>query len=236
MATVQTQDVLPVHSRVSWSAIFAGAITALAVYLLLSVLGVALGLSVSGTVGSTELGVGAAIWAVITTLLALFLGGWITSQCTVGENRMEAVIYGVILWGLVFAILLWLMASGVRLGFNAVIGLASATPGAVRTADRLTEEDLRAAGFTQGQIDNFKEQFHQLRARVQELPAGRGDVNWAAQSATAAWWTFGGILLSMLAAVGGAVAGAGPNLMLTGFGLRTTVTGVSYRSRESANR
>ena len=52
--------------------------TALAVYLVLTLLGVALGLSVSDRVRPENLQTGGAIWAILTTVIALFAGGWVT--------------------------------------------------------------------------------------------------------------------------------------------------------------
>jgi ABC-type transport system involved in multi-copper enzyme maturation permease subunit len=98
METVQTQDLVPVRSRISWSAILGGAVVAMAIYLLLG----ALGLTLTDRVGSQELGMGAAVWAVATLLVSLFVGGFVTSQCTVGESKTESTIYGVIVWGVVF--------------------------------------------------------------------------------------------------------------------------------------
>jgi len=202
----RTEDLLPVHSRVSWGAIFAGAMVALALYLLFSVLGTAIGLTVARNVDADELGTGAAIYAILVNLIALFVGGWVTSQCAVGENKLEAVVYGVILWGVVFAILLWLMVSGVRMGFNAVMSEAS-SPSQISAA-QATPEGLRSSISTP--------------APGQGAPPGAGaapppDFHAVAsdpRTVAAAWWTFGGILLSMLAAVGGALAGSGPNLIV----------------------
>lgn len=222
MATVQTQDLLPVRSRVSWAAILAGAVTALAVYLLLSTLGVALGFSVSGRVGDEELGIGVATWAIISTLVSLFLGGMVASQCTVGENKMEAVIYGLIVWGVVFAMLLWLMAGGIRIGFNAVMGVAS-SPGNSVLAARLTDRDLEAAGFRQEEIAQRRAEFDRLRASLTD------EVRNAAQdprAAKAAWWTFGGLLLSMLAAIAGSLTGSGPTLAIADVRIRQTIMGL----------
>jgi ABC-type transport system involved in multi-copper enzyme maturation permease subunit len=238
MATIQTEDVLPVRSRVSWGAIFAGTVVALASYLLLSVLGVALGLSFSAQLGERELGIGATAWAVVTTLLSLFLGGCIASLCTVGENKGEAVIYGIIVWGTVFAMLLWLMASGIRVGFNALIGIAS-TPVAqqfAQQASALSDADLRAAGFTDEQITNFRNQFEQLRNRSQNLPQQMRQAAEDPRATAAAWWTFGGLFLSMLAAVGGALAGSGPTLHLAAVRMRSTVLGTRVEPREPVNR
>lgn len=227
MSTVQPQDLLAVRSRVSWGAIFAGAVTALAVYLLLSTLGVAIGFSVSDRATDQQLGIGAAVLAIFSTLVSLFVGGYVASQCSVGENKQEAMIYGVIVWGVVFAMLLWLMAGGVRVGFNAVVGLAS-TPAANTVVNRMSDEDLRNAGFSQDEINASRAKFEQLQTRMHEA---------ASSPATtyAAWWTFAGLLLSMLASVAGALAGSGPTLTLAGLRVRTAVVRTDA-SRESAVR
>jgi hypothetical protein len=233
MATVESNDLRPVHGRVSWSAIIAGAVVALATYLLLSVLGVALGLSISSQVGDRQLGIGALVWIIITMGASLFLGGWVTSQCTVGERRTEAVVYGVLLWGLVFALLLGLMASGVRLGINAVMGVAS-SPMAANAAN-LSEENLRAAGFTQEQINSMRGQFDRLRSPEnlsQEIRTAAQDP----RAAQAAWWTFGGMILSMFFAIAGALAGSGPDVLFSAFGVRSLVMRTDESHRQPVAR
>jgi hypothetical protein len=58
------EDILPVRSRISWGAIFAGAVIALAIYLVLTVLGAAVGLSLTNTtVRGSTLWWSAVIWA-----------------------------------------------------------------------------------------------------------------------------------------------------------------------------
>jgi hypothetical protein len=215
-ATVHVEDVMPVRSRVSWGAIFAGATVALALYFLLTLLGGAVGLSVGGGVHPETLGTGAAVWAVLATVVSLFVGGYVTSQCSVGENRFEAVLYGVILWGVLFAMLLWLMASGVRAGFNAMVGMAHATQAVTGDASsRGWEEAARRAGVPQERIDEWRK-----KAPDAADQAGRGaedpDNRQAAADATArvTWWAFLGTLVSMLASVAGSYVGAGPRFRL----------------------
>ena len=65
-----------IHRRISWAAIFGGVILVLAVQLLLSLLGAGFGLgtintSAGSTPTATTLGIGAGIWWVITSCLAL---------------------------------------------------------------------------------------------------------------------------------------------------------------------
>jgi len=241
MATVEPKDVLPVHSRVSWGAVFAGAVTAIAIYTLLSVLGIAIGMTVGSRVEDTSnIGTGAAIWAVITLMLSLFLGGWVTSQCTTNETKMEAVVYGVIVWGAMFALLAWPLMSRLRLGFSDLITIAGESRAAA-AAGVFSDQDLRTAGFTDEQINNQRTQFDKLRNRGQDLGAQIRDAATDPRAVNGAWWTFGGILLSMLAAISGAVAGAGPELRLVRTGSRsvfmaTSTTRNAARSEQAANR
>jgi len=120
-----TIDMMPVRSRVSWGAIAAGAMVAVAVYFLLTLLGIAVGLEVSASRNDVNLGTGAALWSILTLLLAMFIGGWATSRLAVGETKLEAILYGVILWGVLFIGMFWLFGVGVRIGFGAMMGVAS---------------------------------------------------------------------------------------------------------------
>ncbi len=63
--------------RVRWGAIFAGLFAALAVLIVLGVLGLAIGLS-SYNAGqpAANFGVGAGIWGAISALIAFAIGGW----------------------------------------------------------------------------------------------------------------------------------------------------------------
>ncbi len=54
-------------------------------------------------------------------LLAMFFGGWATSRLAVGESKVEAILYGIILWGALFLGLVWLFSVGVRTGFGVMV-------------------------------------------------------------------------------------------------------------------
>jgi hypothetical protein len=194
-----------VRSRVNWGAIFGGAMVALALYFLLTLFGAAAGLSIGGRVRPETVGMAAALWAVLSTVLALFVGGYVTTQCSVGESRFEAVLYGVILWGVLFGMLLWLMASGVQAGFGAMVGMASANQNATEDfTARGWEWAARKAGVPEGKIQEMR---NADGRGVAEDPEARRQT--AEGAARVAWWSFSGTLLSMLAAVAGSYAGTG---------------------------
>lgn len=210
---IHAEDILPVRSRISWGAIAAGSVLALAVYFLLTLLGGAIGLSVSGNVTDQSLGIGAAVWAIVTTAACLFLGGFIASQFTTGENKVEGTMYGLLVWAVVFAGLLWLMASGVRAGFNAMVGMANpaATAAGNANGNANWEEVARRNGATDADIERVKNAPESVRNAINN-PTNQAIV---AENATrAAWYSFVGTLVSMIAAGLGGLIGSGPTLRL----------------------
>lgn len=224
---VDVEDIVPVQSRISWGAIVAGSVLALALYFLLTLLGGAIGLSVSDKFDGRNIGFAAAAYSIAVTAACLFAGGFVASQLTTGENRKEAAMYGLMVWAVVFAMLLWLMASGVRAGFNAMVGVATAgAAGANATAQNTTQADFEAvarrAGYTPQQIEEFKQKVGNAPADAKaaaEDPANRQKAEEVAREAgevatRVTWYTFFGTLASMLAAVAGGYFGAGPSFRL----------------------
>lgn len=223
----QTEDLIPVHSRISWGAIMAGSVLALALYFLLTLLGGAIGLSVSGMTSAQGLGIAAAVWAIVVTAVCLFAGGFLAAQFTTGENKKEAAIYGLMVWAVVFAMLLWLMASGVKAGFNAMVGVATtgatvADASNVNTSEVDWEAVARRAGYTQQQIDDMKSKAKEFPAQAKQTvedPATKARVEQTAREAGEAatkvtWYTLLGTLVSMLAAAAGGYVGSGPTFRL----------------------
>lgn len=121
------EDLVAVGSRVSWGAILAGAMLAWAIHILLSILGAAVGLSMSDRVTDAKLHTGAILWVVVTSCVALFVGGLITSLYTVGENKVEAVVSGVIMWAVLVALVLHQGAAGQRSGYSAMVQMSGAS-------------------------------------------------------------------------------------------------------------
>jgi hypothetical protein len=216
---------------VSWGAIFAGAVLALAVYLVLTLLGGAIGLTVSDNVRTDSLKTGAAIWAILATAIALFVGGWVTTQCTVGENKTEAVVHGVIMWGVVLAMLLWLMATGIRAGFNAMVGMANVgTPAARNTTTEDWEAAARRAGVPQTTINEWRQKAADAPAETRRAVEDPANQQAAVEAATqASWWTLLGTVLSMAAAVAGALVGAGPTFRLRA--IEVPISRAAYEER-----
>ena len=212
---VQAEDVIPVRSRISWAAVVAGSLLALATFFLLNLLGSAIGLSINDNVTGRSLAIGAVVWAVLATSAALFLGGFIASQLTTGENKVEGILYGLLTWGLVFGMLMFLAAQASRAGLTAMVGMAN-TANSTAAANGTTWEELaRNSGVPQNEIDRMRSTVPNATARANDAANNPETRQQIADNATkAAWYSFLGTLISMIAAALGGYIGAGPTLRL----------------------
>ncbi|MDB5049148.1 MAG: hypothetical protein JWO30_2219 [Fibrobacteres bacterium] len=146
--------------RISWGAVFAGFIVSIMVSLVLALLGMAIGL---GAVNPAEeanpflgLGVGAAVWWVVSSLIALFCGGWVAARMAGIPKGFDGALHGVLAWGLVTLFSFYLLGSAIgRLvgGVGSMVGqgLSMMGRGAAAVAPQAAEaiqDELRQQGVT----------------------------------------------------------------------------------------
>ena len=109
--------VAPAGWRLSWGAVFAGVIVALAVHLVLNLLGIGIGLAGARTGAGMEwLGTGFGIWWTIAGIIAAAVGGWIAGRTLGSADRSDGMIHGLLSWAgatLVVAFLLTTAAGGI---------------------------------------------------------------------------------------------------------------------------
>ena len=127
----------PIGVRVRWSGVTSGWVMALGTLLLLTTLGLAIGITALGDPRTADsdtasgLGLGAGLWGAITLLIASFLGGLVSTRVTDRPDRGGAVLHGALVWTLTSLMLVWLLSQGVSLGLS---GLFGALSGLTRTA------------------------------------------------------------------------------------------------------
>jgi hypothetical protein len=110
-------------SQVSWGAVIAGAVVAIAVGLMLNALGAGVGATtVDATArnspSASSLGIGAAIWILISNLIGLAVGGYVAARLSGTSDNTDGTLHGLAVWGTTFLI------SAVLLG-NLVAGVTS---------------------------------------------------------------------------------------------------------------
>ncbi|WP_293125819.1 hypothetical protein [Microcoleus sp. bin38.metabat.b11b12b14.051] len=182
------KPVMEYHDLVRWGPIFSGLVIAIGTQLVLSALGAAIGLSNIANSGAPRsiagsVGTGVGIWSIISLLISLGVGGWVTARACGPMNRSTALLNGAILWATTLTISSWLLANGVAGTFGVVAANAGA---AINQAQ-------------QGGV-NLPNQAPSVSAQ---------DARNIAENAAKAGWSFlFGSLLGLVAAMAGASAGA----------------------------
>jgi hypothetical protein len=139
-------------ARISWGAIFAGAVVALAMQIVLTLIGGAIGLAALNPAtgqspSGTTLGVGAAIWLVISSLLSLFAGGYVAGRL---GGTFNGWLHGLVTWATVAAFTLLLLATAASGLIGAASGLGAF---AVSSSDKVSRTQLPPA--LQQQLDQL---------------------------------------------------------------------------------
>jgi ElaB/YqjD/DUF883 family membrane-anchored ribosome-binding protein len=123
--------------HISWAAVFAGVVVVLLSQTLFSLLGLAIGASTVDPLREQNpfggLGVGAALWLVVSTLLSLYFGGWVAGRLAGIPDVIDGMLHGVLTCGLATLLTVYLVSSAV----GAVArGTASAVGGVASAASR----------------------------------------------------------------------------------------------------
>ncbi|NMC25076.1 MAG: hypothetical protein GYA32_15160, partial [Serratia sp.] len=116
--------------RISWSAIFAGVIISMVVYLLLSILGTAVGASTIDPLKEQNpldgLGMGAAIWTGASMLISIAAGAYASGRLA----QREGALHGLLMFGVNTLICAWFLLVVVN---NAMSGAMSVVGSGLQT-------------------------------------------------------------------------------------------------------
>jgi hypothetical protein len=190
-------------SRTQWGAILAGAFAGFAVVILMSTLGAALGIT-AGAVGinttdtvntdtaekaSSTLGIGAAIWILLTALATGLIGGWVLNACSRHDRPYSSFVFGGITWAVGMCLALAVAAPGVGGRFS---GLGAGAGGAAAvTANRLDMPGISPQTQRNDQAKPLTDEEKVLAKDAADKAA--------AVAAAAAWVTLGAQLISIAA-------------------------------------
>jgi len=153
------------HRRISWAAIFGGVILVITVQLLLSLLGAGIGLGIvdvngGATPSSSTLGIGAGLWWVVSSCIALFAGGYAAAWFAGIDSRFDGVLHGIVTWGIATLVTFWLLTSAIGSiiggGFSALSTIVSTAGSGVGEAAKPLAQ---AAGVTPDVIQDQAQAF-----------------------------------------------------------------------------
>jgi hypothetical protein len=113
--TYATEDVTIARHGVDWSAIWAGVFTYIAIWSVFGTLGAAIFASSAHPNAAHPLwnmGVGMGIWAVILTIIAMYVAGVVTGRWSVSLSRGDRMWHGMAMFGLSMVATLIMLAIG----------------------------------------------------------------------------------------------------------------------------
>lgn len=123
----------PLRGRTQWGAIWAGLFSFVAIWSVFGLLGEAIfaGLANPGTpkpVSGANPGMG--IWAIVLTIIAMYIGGKVTGRLASVTDRADAIVHGMTMFGLtVISAVVVLVLAGAALSFGT--GISGTTPGSI---------------------------------------------------------------------------------------------------------
>lgn len=125
--------------RVSWGAIIAGAIITFVVQIMLGLLGIGIGLATvdpagDGTPNLSAFGTTGGIWAIVTVLIATFIGGYSAARLSGVTTRGESVLHGVVTWATSTLLIIYLLTSGAGAIISGTLGTVGSSFSAIGSA------------------------------------------------------------------------------------------------------
>jgi hypothetical protein len=139
--TVEPRAAPSLMRRVSWGAIFAGLMTTIVLQLMLTLLGVAIGASTIDPLQEQNpaegLGIGSAIWLVLSGAISLFAGAWVAGRLSGGPRDVDGMLHGLVTWSAatVTMVLLAATAAGTLIGGAGTLVKSIASQGGSQQQD-----------------------------------------------------------------------------------------------------
>lgn len=195
------------YHRIQWGAVIAGVLLALVIQGLLTLFGLAIGLTaLDPTQGDfTGLGVGSGLWLILSTLISVFIGSWLASWLSNTLNRPDAIIHGVLTWSVFLLVTLFLIGSGVgNLVGGAFNLLSSAVSG---TGESVVSQMIGRGDTPQSIQERLTGMLPEGAQPAERLTAQRTEqiTNVASR---VAWWAFIAAMLSLVVSILGGAAGS----------------------------
>jgi hypothetical protein len=132
--------------RVSWSAILAGSVLALALQFAFGLLGAGIGFSLidpTGTGDAGPVGIGTVVYTVLSQLISLVAGGFVAARFAGIPRETSAAMHGVMVWAVSTFAMLYVAASTVASVAGGVTSLVGNTlQGTANAVEAALPEDL----------------------------------------------------------------------------------------------
>jgi len=155
--------------RISWGAVLAGTLTTLALMFLLNILGLGIGLTTIDPLTESDpfagLGIGTAIWWILSNVAALFTGGLVAARMSGYTSNLDGALHGFLTWALYLVIGIIMLTSAVGGILNGLGNMVSGVVGGNGSEDITVQvQDALKSGKDQAQntSETIKQQMFDL--------------------------------------------------------------------------
>jgi hypothetical protein len=137
--------------RISWGAVLAGGLVAVAVGAMLNVLGLAVGATTINpaepgqTPGVGLLGIASGVWLLVANLVGLGAGGWVAARLCGTADDTDGVLHGLSVWAISFLVSAALLGNVLAsTASTAISGASAMLGGATQGAGQAASQAARA--------------------------------------------------------------------------------------------
>jgi len=88
----------PLFPAVRWGAVLAGVVVGISVQMMLTLLGIATGLTATDVTQGETLGMGPLLWAGLSMLISAFVGGYVAARMSGLKRKADGVLHGAVSW------------------------------------------------------------------------------------------------------------------------------------------
>ena len=88
----------PLFPAIRWGAVLAGVVVGVSVQLVLTLLGIATGLTATDVSEGESMGMGPLLWAGFSMLAAAFIGGYVAARMSGLKRKADGVLHGAVSW------------------------------------------------------------------------------------------------------------------------------------------
>lgn len=162
-------------SRISWAAIFAGAITAITISFMLNILGLGIGLTTIDPMTEQNtldgLGTGTLIWWGLSSLAALFVGGLVAGRMAGYPSNSDGGLHGFLSWAVYTLVSLYILTSavgGILSGVTGAVSSIFSESGASKIAEQIQGAQDKGQSETTASFDQIKENAFQLINKAED--------------------------------------------------------------------
>src|SRR5215469_4057391 len=127
--------------RASWGSIFAGMFVTIVLQIMLTLLGIAIGIAtiepLLGQTTAQSMALGSGVWLLVTGLISIWVGAWVSGRLSGGPLLADGMLHGIVTWCVSMLAMFYLLATAV----GAVLGGTGALVGGAMSQSSSTGQN-----------------------------------------------------------------------------------------------